>query len=292
MRHGDNVMETYYNISDIAIITETKYEEVLEIAKNYNAAKLVSNSYLVDSLLVPKVIEKIYEDRHITTTYKIQSWIKSSSEEWAKVLIELYQNPLTHPASISPQQGELLRSIILNNNPQTVVEIGTFMGVSTIWSGSALKDLNNNGQLFSIDLFNDILPCKGQRTRCLINPYDKIKENIKKCGIENHTRLIKGDSKKIGEKWSEISKSKIDILFIDGDHTIKGCFDDFKSFLPYISTNGLIILHDIYPDKCGCYGPRFLLDNISRDNKVQILEIETSPYNFGMAILRFHSPNG
>ena len=280
--------KNYYKLTDLAEISDTDYNTALLIAKNTNSLEYYNNTAVVDKKNFDKLFNTLFEGRHLNTTYETPSWLKNSNEEWCKVLKEIYKNPITHPASISPQQGEFLRSIILNTNPSVVVEIGTFMGSSAIWIGSALHDCKKNGKLYSIDLFNDILPCRGQRTRSLIDPQKFVEDKILQSSLQNDIQLIKGNSIEIGNQWRNISSEKIDVLFIDGDHTIKGCVDDLQSFLPHLNKEGIIILHDIFPKNCGCDGPRFILDNIDGNVKISKFEIKTYPYNFGMAILRFH----
>jgi len=41
---------------------------------------------------------------------------------------------------------------------------------------------------------------------------------------------------------------KIDMLFIDADHSKKSVMRDFNNFFPYVVDQGLILLHDGYPE--------------------------------------------
>lgn len=43
----------------------------------------------------------------------------------------------------------------------------------------------------------------------------------------------------------------IDVLFIDGDHRYEGVKQDFLSYRPLVRDGGLILFHDIVPDKGG-----------------------------------------
>ena len=49
-----------------------------------------------------------------------------------------------------------------------------------------------------------------------------------------------GDSKAIGRKWM----IKVDMVYIDGDHTYEGCRGDIEAWLPHLRTGGLIVIHD------------------------------------------------
>jgi hypothetical protein len=65
------------------------------------------------------------------------------------------------------------------------------------------------------------------------------------------------------EKIKEhLGNHKIDILFIDGDHSVKTVFEEYEFYLPYMKEDGVIVLHDtnLHP------GPYLLMEAI--DEKV------------------------
>ena len=64
--------------------------------------------------------------------------------------------------------------------------------------------------------------------------------------------LIREDSHKIStlEKVKEVlNNKKIDVAFIDGDHTYTGVKKDFELYRHLIKPGGLIVFHDIVPHK-------------------------------------------
>lgn len=52
----------------------------------------------------------------------------------------------------------------------------------------------------------------------------------------------------------QLRGKKIDLLFIDGDHSYDGVLRDLNRFFPYVSDGGLIAFHDIVPDYFQRYG--------------------------------------
>src|SRR5205085_10840214 len=58
---------------------------------------------------------------------------------WVGVLRDLYAWPASFPASFSPEAGLLLYSLVRNIRPRMVVEVGSFLGVSTIWIAAAVE---------------------------------------------------------------------------------------------------------------------------------------------------------
>lgn len=49
-----------------------------------------------------------------------------------------------------------------------------------------------------------------------------------------------GDSKEVGRKWL----SKVDMVFVDGDHSYDGCRGDIEIWLKHLKPGGLIVVHD------------------------------------------------
>jgi predicted O-methyltransferase YrrM len=61
-------------------------------------------------------------------------------------------------------------------------------------------------------------------------------------------RLIRADSHKPvtqEEVAAILQTNKIDLLFIDGDHTYGGVKKDFEMYEPFVRVGGMIVLHDI-----------------------------------------------
>lgn len=51
-----------------------------------------------------------------------------------------------------------------------------------------------------------------------------------------------------------LGKDRLDVLFIDGDHSYEGVKADFEMYSPLVRTGGLIAFHDIHPDYRTRYG--------------------------------------
>jgi predicted O-methyltransferase YrrM len=220
------------------------------------------------------------------TRWEPSALLANVSLKWAEVLRESYAHPMAFPGSISPSAGEMLRALIYNIAPNNVVEIGCFMGISTIWMASGLAELGGNRKIYAIDRFED-LPPNAFCPIFLKNPLDYVQTHLEQAELTPLVELHQGDSKVIGPQLAEQLAAPIDFLFIDGDHTIAGCVADFKQMERYVSTGGFILLHDIFPEWCGWEGPAFVVDNyIRHHDRFEVCQIYISPLNFGYALVR------
>lgn len=114
-----------------------------------------------------------------------------------------------------------------DTRPKTVLEIGSK------WGGSAYTLAHFTTSLICIDIKDNIR--------------NKIKNEIRKrCNLN----FIVGNSRDVKtiESVKEIldtNNLKLDLLFIDGDHTYEGARADFDNYSKFVNTGGYVVLHDI-----------------------------------------------
>lgn len=219
--------------------------------------------------------------------WEVPNFLKQIDAEWARVLLNIYEHPMSFPGSVSPQMGNFLRALIINIAPRNVLEIGSFIGVSSLWIASAMSEYQRRESLHCIDLFPDHTNnpwCPGV---ILVNPLDFMSKNMHACGFQEYVTIHKGDSTQILPGIARDIGEPIDFAMIDGDHSIEGCIKDFDLVDPFVATGGYVLFHDVFPDYCGVDGPAFtLLDKIIPSNKYELCQIYTAPLNFGFALVR------
>jgi len=135
-------------------------------------------------------------------------------------------------------KNEILKfsKLVLKNRPKIVVEIGTARG-GTFFLLSRIS--KRDSLLISIDL--PIQPLGGI--------VSKPKIFYKSFSLDNQKIFLirKNSHKRSTLKRVEeiLNGKKIDLLFIDGDHTYNGVKQDFQMYAPLVKENGMIVFHDI-----------------------------------------------
>lgn len=139
----------------------------------------------------------------------------------------------------------------------TVVEIGSWQGKSTYCLAKGLR----SGKIYAIDPFNaDAGEDEGSREEYAVKKGNKdlleqFKLNMSSRGVLDRITVKKGYSYNFHQDFTSI-----DLLFIDGDHSIPGCQSDFDLYAPKVVSGGFIAFHDYYPDREEL-GPTHVIQN-------------------------------
>ena len=116
---------------------------------------------------------------------------------------------------------EFLRTMVTTLKPQTVVETGTFMGISTLWIAEGLK-ANGSGKVIT----------------CEYDPvvFAKAKERIDGSGLAQWIEYRNQSSLETRVDGT------VDLLFSDSDPGLRE--QEVRRFLPQMNPNGIIVMHD------------------------------------------------
>lgn len=210
--------------------------------------------------------------------------MSESKYTFSEIIQEIESLPCSHPASVNRDVAIFYSSLTKMVRPLLVVEIGCFIGFSTLHFAKALKE-QGFGRMISIDPFDwDVDTGNGMENREVV-----ARRYWKKAEMQRVVTFVKGTSASVYSEIEEEIKQGIDLLYIDGDHTINGAFYDFNRYYNDVRPGGIIVLHDIYPEMCSAYGPRALLDCLKNSGhlakNIELIEFPSSD-GFGIAVLR------
>jgi predicted O-methyltransferase YrrM len=129
----------------------------------------------------------------------------------------------------------LLYSLARSLKPEVCVEIGSARGKSACFVGRALAE-NGKGKLYAIDPhttteWNDVRS---------VDSYDEFCKNIAMLGLQDRVEVVRKFSGEAAKGWTR----KIDLIFIDGDHSYDGVRGDWELFSPHLSDFGVAVFHD------------------------------------------------
>lgn len=134
----------------------------------------------------------------------------------------------------SNQCYNVLYTVARAFNVKSIVEIGTYLGASSIVMAQAVLD---NGYTPLIHTVDNYMIYTDHR-------FERIKEgafaNIEQAGLMEYITIHDGDSLEILQGIFT-TLGKVDLCFIDGDHTVQGVICDFQICEPF---SNLLVFHD------------------------------------------------
>ena len=146
-----------------------------------------------------------------------------------------------------------------------LIEIGSFLGRSTVHLAAGLKVSGREGTLHAIDPFFDPFVVSYDGVPANANPPwlqsfnprngTIIKDtkniflaNIKKCSVDDRISVHHITAY---ETHNFFQNDSVGVLFIDGDHRYENVKQDFVFYFPKVIHGGLIIFHDVVQSHSG-----------------------------------------
>jgi len=172
-----------------------------------------------------------------------------SKEEMYKGFINKCRVCDMNIASKPPFWARVLFTLIREFQPQTSIELGTCLGISSAYQASAML-INKKGKLITMEGSPELVKIS--------------QKNLDSLGISN-VEIIEG---RFQDNLLEVlEKNKpIDYVFIDGHHDEKATIEYYNTFLPYLSDEAVLVFDDISWSK----GMTNAWNTIIRDRQIKI----------------------
>lgn len=121
----------------------------------------------------------------------------------------------------------------LKISPVLAVEVGSYLGASSLFIASGLERRADGSRLYCVDTWENDAMTEGSK-----DTFGVFMSNV---GSSTTTiEPLRGRSTDIAADFSE----KIDFLFLDGDHDYSGVKADIDAWLPKLKPGATIALHD------------------------------------------------
>jgi predicted O-methyltransferase YrrM len=116
-----------------------------------------------------------------------------------------------------------------------IAEIGSYVGASACCFGAAGRDLNS-GKIICIDTWNNNAMSEGNR-----DTWAEFQRNTQ--AYKSHIIPIRGFSTAVVQEVRR-QAPKLDLLFIDGDHSYEGVKADWEAYKSFLQSGSIVIFHD------------------------------------------------
>ena len=128
--------------------------------------------------------------------------------------------------SVSSEMGLFLFSTAMIAKPKIILELGSSIGVSTLYFAEALRQLNNDGYVIATEL---------SKKKC-----DIIQKNAESSGLDRYIKIFQGN---VFDTIKNINE-KADIAFID--IWTSGYLDIFKAIRHLLKTGSIFIADNMF----------------------------------------------
>lgn len=156
---------------------------------------------------------------------------------------------------LTPEVAHAMEELILATQPDVVVEIGVFAGLSLIHTAKALR-ANGHGVVYGIDPWRKEDAIKGLGTMEDPSFWDRIDLDavhydcmraIWDRGLEDYVIIVRATSQVAAQLFTFQRRDEIDvidILYIDGGHSEGTSCLDVELYLPCVKSGGHIWFDD------------------------------------------------
>jgi predicted O-methyltransferase YrrM len=142
---------------------------------------------------------------------------------------------------VNPGDRRALYHLIGHFKPRRILEVGTHVGASTIHIANALRRFVDQGALWTVDIVDVNGPEGAWRSLGMRQPPVGIMSDL---GLAPITTFITAPAATV----LELPDQRFDMIFLDGDHSRFAVYREISAALRLLNPNGLILLHDFYPD--------------------------------------------
>ena len=150
------------------------------------------------------------------------------------------------PGWLTKASGAALFHIVQRQRPQTIVEIGSYLGRSTVLLALALRDARPDGRLVAID------PHTGDRqhlealSTSTLPSYDLFRSHLRAAGVEDTVEVVVDESVSASRNF----EGGVDLLYVDGWHSYDAVLADGAAWLPKLRPQGVVVFDDYtkYPE--------------------------------------------
>jgi predicted O-methyltransferase YrrM len=170
--------------------------------------------------------------------------------------------------------------LVASEPPETVLEIGTGRGGTLFLLAQAARE---NALLVSIDAPGAVgfgaRPEYASRAR-LYRSLGRRRQRVVFLAADSHLTETSSRVQQV------LAGRLVDVLFVDGDHTLEGVASDFRMYAPLVRSGGLVAFHDIVPGPAEIVGgvPAFW-QSVRAPDSIEFVE-DWDQGGYGIGVLR------
>jgi hypothetical protein len=197
----------------------------------------------------------------------------------------IYNNLDLLPEDLTGWNGsnKIFGQLIDEVKPRTIIEVGTWKGLSAINMGRNVKEQNLNTKIFCVDTWLGAIEFWGQlsqtpeRNLLLKNGYPQIYyqflSNVVHNKLEDYILPIPNTSEN-GFRYLKYLNIRAEMIYIDASHEEDDVYKDLSNYYELLENNGIMFGDDYQRSWPG------VINSVNRFSKEKNIELEIIDNNF------------
>ena len=175
-----------------------------------------------------------------TAGFGLRSWMTSKMRDDDSRFDDVWSVADGVPGWFYETNAVAIFKVLAELRPLRIVEIGSYMGRSTVFFGRSLQALGGKGRVTAID------PHTGDRQQregfgmSEIPSFDMFLTHLRLAGVEDLIDPIVATSSDAAREWTE----PFEFLFVDGWHGYEAVLADGREWVPKLSSGGVVVFDD------------------------------------------------
>ncbi len=167
-------------------------------------------------------------------------WTTALQRRWIAARYDyfLWKNGLSDADKIqthlTDEEKRELYNLVRKIRPKVVVEIGSYLGASASFLAAAMERFSPQSRLYCVDTWQNDAMDEAKR-----DTYDRFLQNTMKHAHRIHP--MRGQSIDVATNFPD----RIDLLFIDGDHSYAAVKGDWTHWSPHLHSDACVAMHDV-----------------------------------------------
>jgi predicted O-methyltransferase YrrM len=172
--------------------------------------------------------------------FGLKFWITSRLRDHDSRFESIWEVSDNVPGWFNETNAVAIFAVLAELQPMRVVEIGSYMGRSTVFFGGSLREFGKGGRVTSIDPHSGDRQHRESFGMAEIPSFDMFQTHIRLAGVEELVDPIVATSSETAKEWTE----PFQFLFVDGWHSYDAVLADGREWLPMLSEDGVVVFDD------------------------------------------------
>ncbi|MGH9029605.1 MAG: class I SAM-dependent methyltransferase, partial [Acidimicrobiales bacterium] len=190
----------------------------------------------------PRRVGRLIESLAAAFAAGEEAWVKASLVGGEPAFGDVWRSTKLVPGWLPECEAAALFVVLSELRPASIVEIGSYLGRSTVFLATTQKTLGVHGSVVAVD------PHTGDRQHLEglgvteLPSFELFSAHLAASGVSERISPVVSTSHDASTKWD---RGAVDFLFVDGWHSYESVLEDGRDWLPRLSDHAIAVFDDV-----------------------------------------------